>query len=84
MPYFDVDYCRYSKYGYRKRTRIWSNLKGFDNKLCNGNCGNIHEDGSGHRNTFSGELQLPVEMKHRVPPALIHDLFWTAMNYPQN
>ena len=31
-PYYDVDYCMYSNWGYRKRTRIWTNLKGFEPK----------------------------------------------------
>jgi hypothetical protein len=25
LPYTDVDYCRYSEWGYKKRTRIWTN-----------------------------------------------------------
>jgi len=41
LNYYDVDYCMYSDFGYRKRTRIWTNKKTFDAKLCNGNCGNI-------------------------------------------
>lgn len=40
-PHYDVDYCMYSDFGYKKRTRIWTNLEGFEPKLCNGNCGNM-------------------------------------------
>jgi site-specific DNA-cytosine methylase len=40
-PHYDVDYCRYSDFGYKKRTRIWTNLEGFEPKICDGNCGNI-------------------------------------------
>ena len=29
-PYHDVDYCRYSDWGYRKRARIWTNPIGFN------------------------------------------------------
>jgi len=29
LPYVDVDYCMYSTFGYRKRTRIYTNLTGF-------------------------------------------------------
>jgi site-specific DNA-cytosine methylase len=40
-PYYDVDYCKYSDWGYKKRTRIWTNLKGFEPKLCKKDCGLI-------------------------------------------
>ena len=39
-PYYDVDYCRYSNWGYKKRTRIWTNVTGFNPLLCNKECGN--------------------------------------------
>ncbi len=41
LPYYDVDYCMYSDWGYKKRTRIWTNKPNWHNKLCDGNCGNI-------------------------------------------
>ena len=40
-PYYDVDYCKYSNWGYKKRTRIWTNLLGFVPKLCNRDCENM-------------------------------------------
>jgi len=42
-PNYVVDYCMYSDWGYRKRTRIWTNKKEWDNKLCDGKgtCGNM-------------------------------------------
>lgn len=43
IPYYDVDYCMYSDWGYKKRTRFWTNIKGFNNKLCKNNCKNIIE-----------------------------------------
>ena len=38
-----VDYCMYSDWGYRKRTRIWTNRTDFIPKLCDGKgtCGNM-------------------------------------------
>ena len=39
--YYDFDYCKYSDWGYRKRTRFWTNIKGIDAKKCNKDCGNI-------------------------------------------
>ncbi len=43
IPFYDVDYCMYSDWGYKKRTRIWTNKKDFNNKLCDGSgtCGNM-------------------------------------------
>ena len=35
LNFTDLDYCRYCDWGYRKRTRIWSNT-GFLGKLCLG------------------------------------------------
>tara|TARA_R110000744_G_scaffold13144_5_gene38524 strand:- start:158 stop:838 length:681 start_codon:yes stop_codon:yes gene_type:complete len=42
-PFYIVDYCMYSDYGYRKRTRIWTNKEGWDAKKCDGSgaCGNM-------------------------------------------
>ena len=44
-PFYDIDYCMYSDWGYKKRTRVWTNKKEFDNKLCDGSgaCGNMME-----------------------------------------
>ncbi len=43
LPFYDVDYCMYSDWGYRKRTRIWTNKEGWDAKKCDGSgaCGNM-------------------------------------------
>tara|TARA_R100000805_G_scaffold17823_1_gene21328 strand:- start:18 stop:800 length:783 start_codon:yes stop_codon:yes gene_type:complete len=43
LPFYDVDYCMYSDWGYRKRTRVWTNKKDFDAKKCDGKgtCGNM-------------------------------------------
>ena len=39
--FYDVDYCKYG-FRCRKRTRIWSDLKGWEPKpLCKKDCGNI-------------------------------------------
>lgn len=41
--FYDVDYCMYSDWGYKKRTRIWTNKKDFKPLLCDGSgsCGNM-------------------------------------------
>lgn len=41
LDFYDVDYCKYSNYGYQKRTRFWTNIKGFKPKLCKKDCENI-------------------------------------------
>ena len=46
-PYYDVDYCKYADWGYRKRTRVWTNLQGFTPKLCKKDCNSM--DGTRHK-----------------------------------
>ena len=41
LPYYDVDYCMYSDWGYKKRTRIWTNKKDWNALTCNKQCGNM-------------------------------------------
>ena len=53
-PFYDVDYCKYTDWGYKKRTRIWTNLKGFENKLCKNDCDNIMEGCNKHKVNFGG------------------------------
>jgi len=45
LPFTDLDYCRYCNWGYRKRTRIWTNTK-LEGKLClgKGKCENMDEE----------------------------------------
>lgn len=40
-PYYDVDYCKYSNWGYKKPTRIWTNKVDFQAKTCNKDCCNM-------------------------------------------
>jgi site-specific DNA-cytosine methylase len=41
LNHYDVDYCKYSDWGYRKRTRIWTNNMEFVPKLCRKDCDNM-------------------------------------------
>tara|TARA_R110000824_G_scaffold102856_1_gene244666 strand:- start:332 stop:1078 length:747 start_codon:yes stop_codon:yes gene_type:complete len=41
IPFYDVDYCKYSDWGYRKRTRIWTNKKDWIPKICKKDCENM-------------------------------------------
>ena len=60
-PFYDVDYCMYSDFGYQKRTRIWTNLEKFEPKKCNKNCGNIFM--SKHKVNFGGSKSVIVNDK---------------------
>tara|TARA_R110000765_G_C18770324_1_gene590039 strand:- start:22 stop:858 length:837 start_codon:yes stop_codon:yes gene_type:complete len=39
--FYDVDYCKYSDWGYKKKTRFWTNIEGFIPKICKNDCENI-------------------------------------------
>ena len=79
VPFYDVDYCMYSDWGYRKRTRVWTNKLNFNNKKCDGKgtCGNMintkHKKNVSkdvHNNKGNNRLE-----RYRVPSKLIYDLF---------
>ena len=42
-PFYDVDYCKYSNWGYKKRTRFWTNITNFTPKVCCNDCDNMIE-----------------------------------------
>ena len=69
-PHYDVDYCKYSNWGYKKRTRIWTNLKGFIPKICNKDCGQI-QNGShisnfgGSKTVMDGDKRIKVTTKEK-------------------
>ena len=41
IPYYDVDYCKYSDWGYKKTTRFWTNIEGLVFNKCNNDCENM-------------------------------------------
>jgi site-specific DNA-cytosine methylase len=73
-PFFIVDYCKYCDWGYRKRTRIWTNKKDFEPKICKWDCCNLIEGQKKHKADVSKTYSTP-EMRYRIPPQLIKDLF---------
>lgn len=87
IPFYDYDYCRFSDWGYKKRTRIWTNAEK-ENRLClkSGKCPNM--TGIHHRVSFGGQGRgarginphhhyeaVSSKMAYRIPPALIQYLF---------
>jgi len=83
LSFYDVDYCRYTDWGYRKRTRIWTNVE-YQNTLClgEGECPNM--TGRFHKVSFGGQGRpkdhvyesCPAgDTAYRVPTRLIQELF---------
>ena len=72
LPYVCVDYCMYCDWGYRKRTRLWTNIP-FEPRTCDGSgaCGNM--EGKRHRVNLIDRGGYLHE-KYRVPKRLIVDL----------
>ena len=79
IPYYDVDYCMYSDWGYRKRTRIWTNKQDWTNLKCDGKgtCGNMM--GTKHKanlgNIKGQKCERRLDMRYRIPEDLIFSLF---------
>jgi hypothetical protein len=79
LPFTDVDYCRFCDWGYRKRTRIWTNSS-LVGCLCEGpgECPNM--EGRRHktsaqqgRNRFADGLHgshFSTKALYRIPPGL--------------
>jgi len=78
LPYVDIDYCMYCDWGYKKKTRIWTNVE-YEGKLCNKKCGNM--SGNKHNNaTCQGRSEgyqksSKSDEMYRIPEKLIKDLF---------
>ena len=83
LPYTDLDYCCYCNWGYRKRTRLWTN-SGFEGRLCGGPgvCPNMV--GKRHRSTaqqgrnktksgMHGEIHS-IRSLYRIPPDLCNEI----------
>jgi site-specific DNA-cytosine methylase len=83
-PSYVVDYCKYSDWGYKKPTRLWTNIDGFRPKVCRGDCENRIDGGRRHRmnlgNLKDGRPYVKGggndrDTRFRVPPSLVKDLF---------
>ena len=80
-PFYLVDYCMYSDWGYKKRTRIWTNKKDYNAKLCDKNCGNmvgnLHKTNLGNteRKQKTKGKGTTQNDRYRIPEDLIFSLF---------
>ena len=57
-PFYDVDYCMYSDWGYKKRTRVWTNVLGFTPKTCKKDCPNMESEGGTKHQLNIGHLSF--------------------------
>jgi site-specific DNA-cytosine methylase len=73
IPFYDVDYCMYSNFGYKKRTRIWTNID-FNPLICNKNCGNM--EGNRHKKSCGNSSYQVASQNQRysIPIDLIRSL----------
>ena len=82
--WFDVDYCKYTDWGYRKRTRIWHSqpIPQFTPLLCKKDCGYVENGrhlmsvsgnpkGRNNKGQGGGTNRTP---RYRIPPLLIEQL----------
>ena len=84
IPFTDVDYCMYSDWGYKKKTRIWTAVD-YEGKLCDKKCGNINNGIHGAPimpfKVYNLDKSLAVyrsqnkDYLYRIPEKLIIELF---------
>ena len=80
-PVYDVDYCAYCDWGYKKWTKVWTNVEGFNPKRCS--CVKDPITGQKHSIQLGGKVNgTKLDDRYRVPPKLISELFNT-MGYKE-
>ncbi len=85
LPYHDVTYCMYGR-EYRKPTRIWTNLAGFQPRwCCHGHrCKHIDESGK-HKVGIAGDgrvrkVEHSMVVKYGIPEPLLRALFLNILH----
>ena len=82
LPFYDVDYCKYADWGYRKRTRLWTDIEGFIPKKCKQDCSNcvngkhLINFGMTTKKRIEGikSKYTNINDRYRVPSNLIEEL----------
>jgi len=83
LPFYDVDYCQYANWGYRKRTRVWTNLTEFIPQKCRQDCAScvngkhLINIGMTTKTRIKGVKSKYTKLneRYRIPPNLIKGLF---------
>ena len=85
VPFYDVDYCKYTDWGYRKRTRIWYGGKiipVFTPRVCKKDCGYVVDNrhvkdvtgsAKGRNNTGQGGGNNRAP-RYKIPSVLVTEL----------
>ena len=76
LPFVCVDYCQYSDWGYRKRTRLWTNIP-LAPRTCDGHCASM--EGKRHKVNLIDRGGYTHE-KYRVPRQLIEELLASTVS----
>ena len=71
-PFHIADYCKYSNWGYKKRTRFWTNIPHLKLLTCKKDCNNIVN--KKHKVEVSRDISGKVK-RYRIPPKLIKEFF---------
>jgi hypothetical protein len=82
LPFYDIDYCQYADWGYRKRTRLWTDIINFNPKKCKQNCNScvngkhLINFGMTTKKRIEGIKSKYVNLnnRYRIPPKLIQEL----------
>jgi site-specific DNA-cytosine methylase len=74
LKFYDVDYCMYN-HPVKKRTRIWTNKKNFDNKLCDKSCGLIVNNKHPEFRYLNIKGVKRQFLRYKIPEDLIFSLF---------